>query len=72
MLATVEAFCPIATYTQITSSPLLVQDSVDRHRGLTRLTVTDDQFTLTTPNGDHGVDRRNAQSALVHTPTFAQ
>ncbi|SAJ05297.1 Uncharacterised protein [Enterobacter cloacae] len=34
----------------------LVDDGVDCHRGFTGLTVTDDQFTLTTTDWDHGVN----------------
>ena len=36
---------------------LLVQDSVHCDSGLTRLTVTNDQLTLTTADRHHGVDR---------------
>jgi hypothetical protein len=36
---------------------LLVEDRVDGDSGLTGLTVTDDQLTLTTTDGNHGVDR---------------
>ena len=35
---------------------LLVEDGVDGDGGLAGLTVTNDQFTLATTNGDHGVD----------------
>src|SRR5690606_16566213 len=38
------------------ASVLLVDDRVDRHSGLTDLTVTDDQLTLATTDGNHGVD----------------
>src|SRR5699024_3639884 len=34
----------------------LVDDRIDRHRGFTGLAVTDDQFTLSTPDGNHRVD----------------
>ena len=34
----------------------LVDDGVDCHRGFTGLTVTDDQFTLTTTDWDHGIN----------------
>ena len=34
----------------------LVDDGIDCHRGFTGLTVTDDQFTLTTTNWDHGIN----------------
>ena len=36
---------------------LLVNDGIRRDDGLTRLTVTDDQLTLTSADRDHGVDR---------------
>ena len=36
--------------------PLLVKDGVDGDGGLSGLTVTNDQLTLTTTNGDHGVN----------------
>jgi hypothetical protein len=36
--------------------PLLVEDGVDGDGGLSGLTVTDNQFTLTTTNGDHSID----------------
>ena len=36
--------------------PLLVEDGVDSDGGLSGLTVTDDQLTLTTTDGNHGVD----------------
>src|SRR5690554_5987905 len=35
---------------------LLVNDRVDRYRSLTDLTVTDDQLTLATTDGNHGID----------------
>jgi hypothetical protein len=35
---------------------LLVEDGVEGNSGLTGLTVTNDQLTLTTANGHHGVD----------------
>src|SRR5437588_2873297 len=35
---------------------LLVNDGIDSDSCLTRLAVTDDQFALTTTNGDHAVD----------------
>ena len=34
----------------------LVDDRIDRNSGLTGLTVTDDQLTLTSSDGNHGVD----------------
>ena len=36
--------------------PLLVEDGIDSDGGFSGLTVTNDQLTLTTTNGDHGVD----------------
>jgi hypothetical protein len=36
---------------------LLVEDGVDGDGGLSGLTITDDQLTLTTSDGNHGVDR---------------
>jgi hypothetical protein len=36
---------------------LLIDDRVDRHRGLAGLAVADDQFALTTTNRHHGIDR---------------
>jgi hypothetical protein len=36
--------------------PLLVKDGVDGDSGLSGLTITNDQLTLTTTNGHHGVD----------------
>jgi hypothetical protein len=43
----------------LVGSPVLalVDDRVDRDRRLTRLTVADDQLTLTTTDRDHSVDR---------------
>ena len=38
---------------------LLVQDGVDGDGGLTGLTVTDDQLTLSTTDGEHGIDCQN-------------
>ncbi len=35
---------------------LLVKDGVDGDCGFARLTVTDDQLTLTTADGHHGID----------------
>ena len=35
---------------------LLVQDSVDGDGSLAGLTITDDQLTLATANGNHGID----------------
>lgn len=40
---------------QVVSLGLLVDDGVDADGGLTRLTVTDHQLTLSTPDGDQGV-----------------
>lgn len=37
--------------------PLLVEDGVDGYSGLSGLTITNDQLTLSTTNGNHGVDR---------------
>ncbi len=46
---------------------LLVDDRVDRHRGLAGLTVTDDELTLAAANGDHRVDGLDAGlQRLVH------
>src|SRR5699024_6020906 len=39
---------------------LLVDDRVDRHRGLAGLTVADDQLALTAADRHHGVDRLQA------------
>src|SRR6185437_8646688 len=39
----------------------LIDDGVDSDRRFTRLTVADDQLTLTTANGDHGVDSLDAR-----------
>lgn len=36
--------------------PLLVKDGVNGHGGLAGLTVTNDKFTLTTTNGNHGIN----------------
>jgi len=36
---------------------LLVEDGVDGNCGLSGLTITNDQLTLSTTNGNHGVDR---------------
>jgi hypothetical protein len=35
----------------------VLEDGVEGNGGLSGLTVTDDQLTLTTSDGDHGVDR---------------
>src|SRR5690606_23956016 len=40
----------------LNAGTFLVDDGVDRHGGLTDLTVTDDQLTLTTTTRGHGVD----------------
>ena len=39
----------------------LVNDGVDRDRGLAGLTVTDDQLTLATTDRNHGVDGLEAR-----------
>ncbi len=39
---------------------LLVQDGVQRQRGLAGLAVADDQLTLAAADGDHGIDRLDA------------
>src|SRR5205085_3942104 len=39
---------------------LLVDDRVDRHRGLAGLAVADDQLALTATDGRHGVDGLDA------------
>lgn len=45
---------------------LLVQDGVEGDGGLTGLSVTDDQFSLTSTDGNHGVDRlQTSQHGLV-------
>ena len=38
---------------------LLVDDGIYSNRSFTRLTVTDDQFSLSTSNREHGVDGKN-------------
>src|SRR5690606_28125391 len=53
----------------------LVDDRVDRHGGLTDLTVTDDQLTLATADRDHGVNGLvTGLHRLVHglTPDHAR
>src|SRR5664280_1974239 len=46
---------------------LLVDDRVDRNRGLPGLPVTDDELTLATADGDHRVDCLDAGlQRLVH------
>jgi hypothetical protein len=48
----------------------LVDDRVDRDRGLARLTVADDQLALPTTDRDHAVDRLDAGlERLVHRLT---
>jgi len=37
--------------------PFLVDDRINRNSGLTNLTVTNDQLTLTTADRYHGVNR---------------
>lgn len=37
--------------------PLLVENGIQSNGGLTGLTITDDQLTLTTADGNHSVDR---------------
>ena len=51
--------------------PLLVQDGVDGHGGLARLTVTDDELSLPSPDGGHGVDGLDAclERLLHRLPT---
>ncbi len=45
----------------------LGDDRVDGHRGLAGLAVADDQLALTTPDGRHRVDRRDARvQRLLH------
>ena len=39
---------------------LLVDDSINGHRGFTRLAVTDDELALSATNGNHAVDRLQA------------
>ena len=47
--------------------PLLVQDGIQCDGGLSRLAVTDDQLSLATANGEHGVDGQNARlQRLIH------
>src|SRR5579863_7904183 len=47
---------------------LLVDDSIDRDSGLTGLTVANDQFTLSTSDGDHTIDSFKASLyGCVHT-----
>ena len=41
--------------------PLLVDDRVDRDGGLARSPVADDQFALTTSDGNHGIDGFDAR-----------
>jgi len=36
----------------------LIDDGVDRHSGLARPAIPDDEFALASANGDHAVDRR--------------
>lgn len=54
---------------------LLVDDRVDADGGLARLTVTDDQLTLSAPDGDqsvHGLEaglRRTKKNTNCHTHT---
>src|SRR5205814_1458973 len=46
---------------------LLVEDGVDRHRGLAGLAVADDELALTAPDGRQGVDGLDAGlQRLVH------
>ena len=50
---------------------LLVDDGVDRDSGLTGLTVTNDELTLSTTNGDHGVNSLDTGlHGLVHRLTL--
>lgn len=49
---------------------LLVEDGVDGDSGLTGLSVTDDQLTLTTADGHHGVNSLvTSHHGLVHGAT---
>jgi hypothetical protein len=49
---------------------LLVENSVDGDGSLASLTVTDDELTLTTTDGHHGVDRFNiSHHRLIHGAT---
>ena len=49
----------------------LVQDGVDGDSGLTRLTVTDDELTLATADGDHRVDgEKTGLNRLAHRGTL--
>ena len=43
--------------------PLLVEDGVNSDGGLSGLMVTNDWLTLTTANGNHGVDGLDNQSS---------
>src|SRR3982750_1289942 len=53
--AIVEAFWPMATYTQKRSLPL-VDDRIDRDGGLAGLAVADDQLALPAADRHHRVD----------------
>ncbi len=49
----------------------LVQNGVERDRGLPRLPVTDDKLSLTAADRDHGVNRFNARvHRSIHPFTF--
>ena len=50
---------------------LLVDDRIERDGGLTRLTVTDDQFALAAAHGNHGIDGlQTGLHRLGHGLTF--
>ena len=51
---------------------LLVDDRVDRHRGLAGLAVADDQLALAAADRDHRVDRLVAGLHRLATPTCAR
>jgi hypothetical protein len=49
----------------------LVEDRVDRDRGLAGLAVADDQLALAAADRDQRVDRLDARSASAHAPICA-
>ena len=50
----------------------LIDDGVDRDRGLAGLAVADDQLALAAPDRDQAVDRLQARSASARSPICAE
>ena len=56
VLATDDRFWPMATYIQKTSVPFLVDDRINGNDCFSGSSVADDQLSLSSSDGDHGVN----------------